>query len=85
VREHVFGGIPLTEELDQRVCGVWAVDTRTGEVVGYLRFDGAVQEIYDVQLLAGRRWPEIAEPGADLVSGSFVLSADALAETKGDR
>jgi uncharacterized protein (TIGR03032 family) len=79
VREHVFGGIPLTEDLDQRVCGVWAVDTRSGEIVGFLRFEGAVQEIYDVQLLAGKRWPEIAEPGAELVSGSFVLSDEALA------
>ncbi|MGK2947618.1 MAG: TIGR03032 family protein [Acidimicrobiales bacterium] len=81
VREHVFGGIPLTDDLDQRVCGVWAVDTRSGEIVGFLRFEGAVQEIYDVQLLAGRRWPEVAEPGAELVSGSFVLSAEALTQT----
>lgn len=81
VREHVFGGIPLTDDLDQRVCGVWAVDTRSGEIVGFLRFEGAVQEIYDVQLLAGRRWAEVAEPGAELVSGSFVLSAEALAQT----
>lgn len=81
VREHVFGGIPLTEDLQQRVCGVWAVDTRSGEVVGFLRFEGAVQEIYDVQVLHGRRWPEIAEPGAELVSGSFVLSSEALALT----
>jgi uncharacterized protein (TIGR03032 family) len=78
VREHLFGGLPLTEDLDQRVCGVWVVDTRSGEVVGFLRFEGAVQEIYDVQLLGGQRWPEIAEPGAELVSGSFVLSDDAL-------
>lgn len=79
VREHLFGGLPLTKDLDQRVCGVWVVDTRSGDVVAFLRFEGAVQEIYDVQLLGGRRWPEIAEPGAELVSGSFVLSDEALA------
>ena len=81
VREHLFGGIPLTEDLDQRVCGVWVVDTRSGEIVGFLRFEGAVQEIYDVQLLRGRRWPEIVEPGAELVSGCFVLSDEALQST----
>ena len=81
VREHVFGGIPLTDDLDERVCGVWAVDTRSGEVVGFLRFEGAVHEIYDVQLLSGKRWPEIVEPEAELVSGSFVLSSEALART----
>ena len=84
VRERIFDGIPLTDELDQRVCGVWVVDTDSGAVVGFLRFEGAVHEIYDVQVLAGRRWPEVAEPGADLVSGSFVLSAEAVAQTSGD-
>jgi uncharacterized protein (TIGR03032 family) len=81
VREHLFGGLPLTQDLDQRVCGVWAVDTRSGEIVGFLRFEGSVQEIYDVQFLSGQRWPEIAEPGAELVSGSFVLSDEALQST----
>jgi uncharacterized protein (TIGR03032 family) len=79
VREHLFGGLPLTEHLTQRVCGVWVVDTRSGEVVAFLRFDGLVQEIYDLQLLP-HRFPEIVEPGAELVSGSFVLSDDAMAE-----
>ena len=79
VREHLFGGLPLTEHLTQRVCGVWVVDTRSGEIVGFLRFEGQVQEIYDVQLLP-HRFPELVEPGAELVSGSFVLSDEALAD-----
>ncbi len=79
VREHLFGGLPLTEHLRERVCGVWVVDTRSGEIVGFLRFEGQVQEIYDIQLLP-HRYPEITEPGADLVSGSFVLSDEALAD-----
>ena len=79
VREHLFGGLPLTEHLTQRVCGVWVVDTRSGEIVTFLRFEGQVQEIYDIQLLP-HRYPELVEPGAELVSGSFVLSDDALAQ-----
>ena len=79
VREHLFGGLPLTEHLTQRVCGVWVVDTRTGEIVTFLRFEGQVQEIYDIQLML-HRYPELVEPGAELVSGSFVLSEEALAE-----
>jgi uncharacterized protein (TIGR03032 family) len=79
VREHLFGGLPLTEHLTQRVCGVWVVDTRSGDIVGFLRFEGQVQEIYDVQLLPHRH-PELVEPGAELVSGSFVLSDEALAD-----
>ncbi len=79
VREHLFGGLPLTEHLRERVCGVWVVDTRSGDILGFLRFEGQVQEIYDIQLLP-YRYPELAEPGAELVSGSFVLSDEALAD-----
>ena len=79
VREHLFGGLPLTEHLTQRVCGVWVVDTRSGDIVSFLRFEGQVQEIYDIQLLP-HRYPELVEPGAELASGSFVLSDDALAQ-----
>ncbi|HEY0514863.1 MAG TPA: TIGR03032 family protein, partial [Thermoanaerobaculia bacterium] len=30
VRESVFGGLPLGQRLKERVCGVWAIDVRTG-------------------------------------------------------
>lgn len=79
VREHLFGGLPLTEHLQERVCGVWVVDIEAGSVVGYLRFEGDVHEIYDLQLTSAR-FPELVEPGADLTSDSFVLSPGALAQ-----
>jgi uncharacterized protein (TIGR03032 family) len=80
VRESLFGGIPLTERLKERTCGVCVLDLRSGRTVAFLRFEGTVQEIFDVQVLHGVRFPEIAEPEADLVSGSFALPAAALAE-----
>ena len=81
VREsNVFGGIPLVERLDERLCGVWVVDLRTGRVAGYLQFQGAVQEIFDVQVLHGVRYPELLEPGADLVGTSFVVPNGVLHE-----
>ncbi len=79
VREHLFGGLPLTEHFSERVCGVWVVDIEAGTVVGFLRFEGDVHEIYDVQL-TGVRYPELVEPGAGLASDSFVLSDDALGQ-----
>jgi uncharacterized protein (TIGR03032 family) len=80
VREsNVFGGIPLTERVQEKLCGVWVVDLRTGKVAGFLRFEGLVQEIFDVQILRAR-WPEIAEPDSDLIAGSFALPDEALAE-----
>lgn len=81
VREsNVFGGIPLAERVTEKLCGVWVLDVRSGRVAGFLRFEGQVQEIFDLQLLPGMRWPEIAEPDSDLVAGAFALPAAALAE-----
>jgi uncharacterized protein (TIGR03032 family) len=68
-----FGGLPLVERLDERVCGVWAVSLESGQTVGFLRFEDFVQEIFDVILLPGVRYPEIAEPGSTAVSTSFAL------------
>jgi uncharacterized protein (TIGR03032 family) len=68
-----FGGLPLMERLDERLCGVWAVNPQSGQIVGFLRFEELVQEVFDVALLAGARYPEIAEEGSDAATNSFVL------------
>ncbi len=78
VRESLFGGLPLTEREIPRNCGVWVVDTRSGATVGFVRFEGIVQEIFDVQVLAGRRYPELVEVDADLPSTAFVVPTEAL-------
>jgi hypothetical protein len=61
------------ERLDERLCGVWAVNPLSGQIVGFLRFEELVQEVFDVALLAGVRYPEIAEEGSDAATSSFVL------------
>jgi uncharacterized protein (TIGR03032 family) len=82
VRETVsFGGIPLMDRVPERLCGIWVVDIRTGATTGFLRFDGYVQEIFDVQVLPGIRFPEIAELGSDLTASSFVLPPEAMETT----
>jgi len=49
------------------------VSLESGQTVGFLRFEDFVQEIFDVVLLPGVRFPEIAEPGSTAVSTSFAL------------
>jgi uncharacterized protein (TIGR03032 family) len=68
-----FGGLPLMERLDERLCGVWAVNPETGATVGFLRFEELVQEVFDVAVLPGLRYPEIADEGSDAASQSFAL------------
>jgi uncharacterized protein (TIGR03032 family) len=78
VRESLFEGIPLKADGVARSCGVWVIDLRTGQTVGYLRFEGIVQELYEVALLPGQRWPEIVEPGAEILETAYVLPDAAL-------
>jgi uncharacterized protein (TIGR03032 family) len=77
VRETLFDGVPVTT-VEERTCGVWVVDVRTGATVAFLRFSGIVQEIFDVQVLAGTRFPEIEEPDGELPSTAYVLPDEAL-------
>jgi len=71
VRESVFRGLPIVQQ-QHRECGVWVVDLESGSVVGNLSFTGAVQEIFDVQVLPFR-WPEIGELDGELLGRSFVV------------
>jgi uncharacterized protein (TIGR03032 family) len=81
VREHVFDGLPLTRDRTEELrCGVWVVDTTTGKTAGFLAFEGLVQEIFEVSLLTGMRFPELVEPGAPLADSAYVLPDAALAE-----
>jgi uncharacterized protein (TIGR03032 family) len=68
-----FGGLPLTERLDERLCGVWVINLESGSIVGFIRFEELVQEIFDVAVLPGLRYPEVAEAGSEAVSYSFAL------------
>jgi uncharacterized protein (TIGR03032 family) len=79
----VFSGIPITERLpvEERACGMWVVDMRTGQPVAFLKFEAGVQEVFAVQVLPGVRFPELLnEPTDDAVANSFVLPDEALAE-----
>jgi uncharacterized protein (TIGR03032 family) len=76
----VFSGLPITERLPERTCGVWVLDIVTGETVGFVRFEeGGMQEIFAVQVLNGLRFPELINDNDELLSGSFVLPDEAMA------
>lgn len=83
VRESaVFSGLPLTERLTERICGVWVVNIETGEIMAFLQFEDAVQEIFAVQVLPGIRFPELFIDENEFLKSSYVLPDDALAEVK---
>ena len=81
VRESaVFSGIPLTERLTERTCGVWVVELATGRTVAFLKFEDAVQEIFAVQVLPQARFPDLINDDPKILSDSFVLPDDTLSQ-----
>jgi uncharacterized protein (TIGR03032 family) len=80
VRESVFTGIPLGARLKERVSGVWVIDLRSGATAGFLRFEDAIQEIFEVALLPGLRFPELTEPDDELTASTYVVPDAALAQ-----
>lgn len=78
VRESaVFSGIPLTERLSERTCGVWVIELTTGRTVAFLKFEDAVQEIFAVQVVP-HRFPDLINDDPKILADSFVLPDEAL-------
>ena len=76
----VFRGLPITERDEPRHCGMWVVDTRSGETIAMLRFDDAVQEIFGIAVLPELRYPAFCKEDS-LIGDSFILPDAALKDT----
>ncbi len=76
----VFSGIAVVER-PERSCGVWVLDSVSGQTVAYLKFEDTVQEIFAVQ--CGTRTaasPDVINDNDALIADSFVLPEPALAD-----
>jgi uncharacterized protein (TIGR03032 family) len=82
----IFSGIQITERLQEteRTCGVWVVDIQRGQVIAFLKFEEAVQEIFAVALLPGARFPDLINDNTELIGSSFVLPDAALRDVPAD-
>ena len=75
----VFAGLPLTERVAERQCGVWIVDIEQRQSVAWVVFTGGVQEIFAVQALAAR-FPSLLETDDPLIRNSYALPDQALTD-----
>ena len=66
-------GVPLAQRRETLQCGVAVVDLRSGQLITLLEFQTAVEEIFDVQLLAGPRFPEVVGFQRDAVHNTFIV------------
>lgn len=66
-------GVPLAEKREQLKCGVAVVDLRSGRTIAFLEFQTAVEEIFDVQILPGLRFPEVLGFQQETIHNTFVV------------
>jgi uncharacterized protein (TIGR03032 family) len=66
-------GVPLAELREKLKCGIGVVDLRSGCVIAFLEFQTAVEEIFDVQLLPGLRFPEVLGFQKEEVQHTFIM------------
>lgn len=63
IREsNVFGGLPISEQRAELKCGVGVVDLRSGKNVASFEFSAGVDEIFDVRVAPGIRFPAVRGP-----------------------
>jgi uncharacterized protein (TIGR03032 family) len=75
----VFSGIPIASRAE-RCCGVWVVNIETGQEVGWVKFEDALQEIFAVQVLPQARFPELVNEDREILASSYVVPDEALAD-----
>lgn len=78
-----FADIPLTDSQIDRACGVSVVHLETGQVVGFIKFSAAVQEIFALHLLEGVASPQfVDEHEPDMLGSIFALPEHALRDVR---
>jgi uncharacterized protein (TIGR03032 family) len=74
IRENsAMTGVPLAERREHLKSGVAVVDLRSGKLAAMLEFQTAVEEIFDVQVLPGLRFPEVIGFQKDTVQRMFIV------------
>jgi uncharacterized protein (TIGR03032 family) len=84
VRESSFKDLPVTSTKQERNCGIWVVDTRSGKTVATLKFDGVIQELFEIKVVENSRWPIFIDRTPE-TSTAFVLPKAAIKDIRSSR
>ena len=76
-RDRTFLGLELDENLFAKDvkprCGLMVIDINTGSIVEWLRLEGVITELYDVQILPGVQRPMALGFQTDEISRLLTL------------
>jgi uncharacterized protein (TIGR03032 family) len=72
--------IEVTEKNPQRASGVWVVNIETAKTVAFLRFSGAVEEVYAVNLLRDAARPYVSAQDGVALETTWALQEAVMKE-----
>ena len=58
----VLDPAPIAQECGETCSGIWCINLDDHSIVGYVRFEGNIDQIYDVAVLTGAMYPELLLP-----------------------
>ena len=62
---------PLMDKYDETFSGIWMINLNNNEIIGYIKFTGNVDQIYDVAVLPNCSFPELIEPNHPRMRNHF--------------
>lgn len=68
-----FSGLPITERLKERICGVYIVHIETGNTIAYMQFTAGVQEIFSIKILNQLKYPDVLEMDNEFQLNSYMI------------
>ncbi|MGA1932839.1 TIGR03032 family protein [Arcobacter sp. YIC-464] len=63
--------MPISKEYNETYAGVWMINLEDNSVIGYIKFDGDVDQIYDVAIIPDSINPEIISEDSSLTRHIF--------------
>jgi hypothetical protein len=57
---------------------VYVCNIETGETIGFVRFEGDVEEIFAVQVLHNTKFPELLEKSDELLNTTYIIPQESL-------
>ena len=79
-RDGAFAGLALQDELKRRDgepwCGICVIDLRSGDIVEWIRIEGAIKELFDVAVIPGVSCPMAVGIGSPEIQSMVTFDAD---------
>jgi len=63
--------LPVDEKYDETYSGVWVVNLETGDEVAHVRFEGDVEQIYDIAVIPDANYPALLSEHNPLIRHLF--------------